>query len=377
MSEYFQRLMEQSGLGIQSNPATPAFSPAAAAPPALAGRPDGGGLVEIHDERMLGPESAPAPVARSGESTETIALTAAQPAEPDGFRSAAAHTPAASATDATEASPSPAAAAKISRLATQPVAASERSATPPSPTPSGAADVLVVAENIAVGPSASAPATDAPASPPVSTPSADALPPVDTAPAQPAPPQRPPEQPATAVLQAVMRWIAAGPSADRAVGLLPQPAPTSTASPGEATRATAGLPHLADPATTTAAPALSPAAAAHAESRKEEIVPSRVIEIGTMASAQPLRAVARQQPAESPAARPPRTVPETASRPARPEPPPVHVSIGAIEVRVEAPPVTAPKPARVVRAPEPARPAAPAARPSTFSRLRRHYIIPH
>jgi hypothetical protein len=56
---------------------------------------------------------------------------------------------------------------------------------------------------------------------------------------------------------------------------------------------------------------------------------------------------------------------------------PVRVSIGSIQVRIEAPVSPAPAPPASKRPVTPTRAAAPAARAAGFSKLRRHYIIPH
>lgn len=154
------------------------------------------------------------------------------------------------------------------------------------------------------------------------------------------------------LMQAVMKWIAAGPAptiADAMIGPTIRK-PSEAPAPAE-TQPAAREPEVEAPPTAS--------------------VPARVIEIEDSTPPPP--------PAERPA---------LPSRPASPPPPPaasrpperaggVQVSIGSLHIRVEAPPSPAGKTTRTTRPAEPARSAAPAARPTGLSKLRRHYILPH
>lgn len=163
------------------------------------------------------------------------------------------------------------------------------------------------------------------------------------------------------ILHSVMAWIAAGPQ--------PPPAGPTPARP-------ASLPVSPD---SNPVPAATSPAAREIVSPTEEI-PSRVIreieEITAVApppslppAPQVFAAAAIPIRASLPAADPPHLP--------RPEPVPetVNVSIGSIHVRVEAPapPAVAPRATRAASPP----PASAPGRPDGFSRLRRHYLLPH
>ena len=160
-------------------------------------------------------------------------------------------------------------------------------------------------------------------------------------------PEIPPE-----VLQAVMNWISAGPEPGHreATPALPSP-------PMEARNAGSSE----SPPPVIATPVLP----------SSDKIPDRVIEI-----TEELVPFESLTPAASPSASPPPRIED----PRRASPSfdgPVRVSIGSIQVRIEAPVSPAPAPPASKRPVTPPRAAAPAARAAGFSKLRRHYIIPH
>jgi hypothetical protein len=182
----------------------------------------------------------------------------------------------------------------------------------------------------------------APAPPRVSVPARDAVPaPKSVGPAQPSIAAELPAE----IMDAVMKWIAAG------------SAPTTQ--PVEAARKTdASVSEVSSVSAATNAPSQS------AVVREPAKIPERVIEL-VESHFETAPAPVRPVP---PASQPSRPAPEFTSPPESP----VHVSIGSIQVRIDAP---APAPLRAARAATPAPTAAPRSR--GISQLRRHYIIPH
>jgi hypothetical protein len=146
------------------------------------------------------------------------------------------------------------------------------------------------------------------------------------------------------VLQAVMNWIAAGSS------------PRANASKSVATP-TPPVKDAGDAGTQPGA-----AAALHAPAK----IPDRVIEEHVSTETAP--PLATRSAAPAPPAAVPRSAPSASDNPVR-------VSIGSIEVVVEA--RHPPAPAPTSRPATPARAVVPSARAAGFSKLRRHYIIPH
>jgi hypothetical protein len=159
-------------------------------------------------------------------------------------------------------------------------------------------------------------------------------------------PEIPPE-----VLQAVMNWISAGPEPGHREATPAMPSP-----PTEARNAGSSE----SPPPVIAAPVLS-----------SEKIADRVIEI-----TEELVPFESLTPAASPSASPPPRI-EDPRRASPSSEDPVCVSIGSIQVRIEAPVSPAPAPPARKRPVTPTRAAAPAARAAGFSKLRRHYIIPH
>ncbi len=152
------------------------------------------------------------------------------------------------------------------------------------------------------------------------------------------------------LLESVMRWIASATSPERVSKPAGEPSPERPASSLE----TPPLPAAAD-------------MAAHPDPLPWSGVPDRLITMTEEVLAAPAEAV----PPPSP--RSPRPDPQPAA------PGPVHVSIGSILVRVDAPP------ASPVSVGPPARPSSPRPAPPIPARsggggsrrLRRHYLVPH
>ena len=194
--------------------------------------------------------------------------------------------------------------------------------------------------------------------PPVTRPSAAPTPVTPVIGDSPFPPEIAQSQLPPEILQAIMKWIAAGPSpSDAPAGASPPPPPEAFA---EAS--------VAPPAP--AAPFAPPSTPAPAT------IPERVIQIVE-------EHVALDA---APLAPPPASVPVLAHGDERPPPgasraeSPVRVSIGSIQVHVEAPPAAsppAPPAARTVRAAGAVPTPAFSPRSTGLSRLRRYYIIPH
>jgi hypothetical protein len=148
------------------------------------------------------------------------------------------------------------------------------------------------------------------------------------------------------VFESVMKWIAAGQARTPNTPTLTTPEPS---------------PSAADIATPEIRPSLPSTPAK---------IPDRVIEISEelvgLESARPSRA------AESP-----RSADAELPRNGTPAESAVRVSIGSINVRIEAPAPPAQPPVTSKRPVASARTTAPAIRAAGFSKLRRHYIIPH
>lgn len=309
MSDYFQRLVQQSDLRLQATP--PAMrAPSAAAPSAgpnvTAASSDD--LVEIHEEQVTEApprreESiAPASSTMMPARVETVEAIGPAPAQTSAHLASV-----------TPLNPNPPQAATESLVTNVPTSPDTR----PQPTPSGETSESIVLERTA----APVPA-----------------------------PAKPIAQPSQAeVMQAVMKWIAAG-------SALPGPAEEKRVAPASPKTLTPPP----EPVATPALPASPPPA--------REKIPERVIKL-VEAHVMPAR-----EATPTVAARPITSVPIRASAAAAEAP--VRVSIGSIQVNVAAP-APAAKPQRPARTAEPNRPASRIGRSSTTSQLRRHYIIPH
>jgi hypothetical protein len=304
MSAYFQRLIQQSGLRVQEPLAAPASTAGVGAPSPAAGLASASDLLEIHEER-------------------TVEATPAAP---------------------TPASPRALPPLPVVSATTQPAGPFAANATPPSSAP---AEIVIgqriEASSTSVVPVAAPPQTPAP------------LPPAPRS--EPAPPVVPPAEkfvpqdgvPAE-VMQAIMRWIAAGQS-----GTATPPEKPAATEPREAAAVVVPTP---------------PASSAENRPTAAPAIPERVIEIVEEHFAPTPPPPALALAASVPPSHPVRPAAPPAFTPAEP----VHVSIGSINVRIEAPP-SAPVPIRPPRA-EPA-PASAPGRTSHFSKLRRYYLLPH
>jgi hypothetical protein len=296
MSAYFERLLEHSGLSVES--AAAAQPPAEAIIPPAAPAFTQGEFVEIHEERVH----------------ETRPSTT-------GFRSA-------------EVLPPPV--VSITHAAETPdVAVSMQDAPIP---PTVVRETATFVEETVVLASATAPAALPPL--PASQPKPNVPPPPGT--------PEPPRAPSSAeVLQAVLRWIEAAPNDP----------PTS--------------PAQVEPAPVGSPPAIAFAQDPASDAPPSPSIPERIIQIReTPASIE-------QPPA--PAASTAVPMPERTPRAESSTESSTHVSIGTIHVRVEAPiPPPAPAaPSRVIRSNGTGRTDPNPPRSSGFSKLRRHYILPH
>ena len=312
MNGYFQRLISQSGLRVQTALLAPQVQtpaePAARSSSASSAAAD---IQEVHHERIAGPGgNAPqlteVPTSSSFHQPSLMPRTSA-PDEP------AARVETIPATDPS--SPGTSAGIVIKENV---VAIAPRSV----PAPSSAGKLPSTPEQSAAAPSSSSRKLE----------------------------QAVPDGISPEVMQEVMRWIAAG-----------QP---KTGEPSAKTSA-------ASPARLPASPAVpqsSPAASRENIPTAPIPIPERVIEI-----------VEEHFPALPTTAPSAKFAPAAAHRSLSAAPPaeestarPVQVSIGSIHVRVDAPTPAPHRPAR----PEPA-PLAPAARPVSSTKLRRHYLLPH
>ena len=308
MSAYFQRLLNQSG--VQFPPASGPVAPVQ--PSALFARPPQGtsiasDLIEVHHEQ----EARPAPPSSPSRTPpESVPFSSRQPA-PQNAELPAPSTPA------------------------------------PSFSPDPQHERIVIhetntriEETVAVGP------FPFPANLPplVSAPSETSSPAVVAVANPAAPPPSGPELPAE-IMQAVMKWIAAGSSSGNQTAQLGREPPSPTAKA---------------PAPSSVAPT-----PARPVAPQPSNIPDRMIHIVEkhFEEATALNRSAAAAPFAQPA-------PTFVSPPESP----VRVSIGSIHVRVDAP---APAPVRFVRPAAPPPPAAPLPRSSGISQLRRHYIIPH
>lgn len=302
MNGYFQRLIDQSGLVAPPPAAPPAAAPAAGIPDASAAAND---IVELHDERLTSAPSSP---------------QAHPPPSPPAPRSAP---------------PAPA--------APEPVPASP-------PTSRTDEDILPVADVVVTPP----PAAD----PPVTRLGDEPSPAIPAVGDLPLPPQIAQSQLPPEILQAIMKWIAAGPSPSEAPAVALPPPPVA---------ASAGTVVAPPPAATPFAPPAAPPPAS---------IPERVIQI-----------VEEHVALDAAPLAPPRASSPVLARGEEPPPPgvarpesPVRVSIGSIQVHVEAPPgasLPPPPAARTLRAATSATAPVLPSRSNGLSRLRRYYIIPH
>jgi hypothetical protein len=309
MSDYFQRLIQQSDLQLPAAAAVtprPSASPVLSEPPLSATAADD--LVEIHDEQVA--ESQP----RAANATPSL------PVQPQ--------------TDPSQAEPVVALARESAPFAAGPVSP----ATAPAPSATRESSTTVIAPSPAM-----------PGSPSADKPAATESVRVERMPAPAAASGQPASAPSQAdVMQAVMKWIAAG-----------------SAGPGNAEEKREA-PVAEKTISLTEAP-VSPTPPAQPKPAPEKI-PDRVIQL-VEAKVSPTREpapVVAVRPVAPPPARTAASAPEA----------PVRVSIGSIQVNVEAP-APAPKPVRGARTAESNRPAPRTSRSSTASQLRRHYIIPH
>ena len=317
MSDYFQRLLQQSDVLLQPQ-ATPAN---AAAPVANLPRPVGSSaavtqmgddLVEVHEEVVAEPSGASMRI-------EVSDLGYSRPP------------------DHTASSRTLRGATEIARL--DPPAA-------PSTPPASA--TTVVEQNVVVEATRSAARSNAPILPPVATPSAAEM--LAIAP-QPRAPQPNATPLASEVLDAVMKWIGAG-------------SPAGESAPGEIRDSNNPSQQLAASEPTPSAEERVTSEAPPSPKIPERVI--RLVEVQPTPAPQPVRVVAARPVAPTP-------TPAPAPNPEQP----VRVSIGSIQVHVEAPAPTPPKPLRPSRPTEPARTPSRATRSSVTSQLRRHYIIPH
>lgn len=310
MSAYFQRLLRQSGVQLSASAPVVSTLPLPTLSPLATTAPLAGDVVEVHEERLPAPSSPSHP---STSSSATLPFSSSAPQGNIAPPSPARVRPTSSASEVR--------AEQIVIQKTDTVETESISLTRPAP----ASKPLTVS----TPPSASSTRAGGEVAP---TPAASPI---------------SPELPAE-IMQAVMKWIAAGSTPGA-------PASANARESAERTeKASAPAP---------ASPAVAPTP------REAPKIPERVIQI-----------VEEHFDDAAPSPRPASAAPAVASSGPPPaafvSPPesPVHVSIGSIQVRVEAP---APPPARVVRPASPARPAAPAPRNNGLSQLRRHYIIPH
>lgn len=310
MSAYFQRLLRQSGVQLSASAPAVSTLPLPTLSPLASTAPLSGDVVEVHEEQLPAPSG---PAHPSAPSSATLPFSSSAPQANVAPPAPAQVRPTSSASEVR--------AEQVVIQKTDTVETESISLTRPTP----ASKPLTVSTPLSASSTrAGGEVAPTPAASPIS-----------------------PELPAE-IMQAVMKWIAAG------------------SAPG--TPAPAGARESAERKESAAAPlpATPPAAPTPREAPK---IPERVIQI-----------VEEHFDDAVPSPRPAPAAPAAAS--SAPQPPtfvsppesPIHVSIGSIQVRVDAP---APPSTRVVRPAAPARSAAPAPRSNGLSQLRRHYIIPH
>ena len=318
MSAYFQRLIAQSGLHIRQSPLEPPSVVDLSVQlevPSVEPLPSVE-LIEVHEERLS--ETLPAPGQAATHTTTASSAASAPPR--DSYPTPSPIPPAIRETR--RLSDSPAIREAATSIEETVMLASTRQS--PTPTPS-----------VAIHPAQAtsfAPDTRATRS---------ARPPPEALPAD--------------VMQAVMNWIAAGET----------PPPNKAESSPPVSVSPAAL-------SSSEVKSISPSATPPSRSQAPVEITERVMRT----LEERLESPPPPEPEAVSAA--PEAAPDTDERAPSMRPPadaPVRVSIGSIHLRVEAP-APEPAPARTVHPPGPARPVS-SFRANGFSKLRRHYILPH